>query len=71
MAGCGRSEAIIDAEVVDETPSSALVPLAARTEREPASLRSRPDPSFLTQLIATAEQTESALGLPPLPVPPS
>lgn len=58
MTGSGRSETIIDAEVVGEAPSAsfALVPLSARIDREPVMPRARPDPSFVTQLIATAEQ---------------
>jgi hypothetical protein len=65
MAGSGRSETIIDAEVVGNTPSAsfALVPLSARVDREPASLRTRPDPSFVTQLIATAEQAPQTRNL--------
>jgi hypothetical protein len=58
MAGSRRSETIIDAEVVSEAPSTsfALVPLSARIDRGPATPLARPDPSFVTQLIATAEQ---------------
>jgi hypothetical protein len=65
MTGIGRSETIIDAEVVGDTlPASfALVPLSARIEREPAMPRTRPDPSFVTQLIATAEQAPQTRNL--------
>ncbi len=65
MAGSGRSETIIDAEVVGSTPSAsfALVPLSTRVDREPAGLRARPDPSFVTQLIATAEQAPQTRNL--------
>ena len=56
MTGSGQSETIIDAEVVD-TPSAwtALVPLSARIDCDPMIPLTRPDPSFVTQLIATAE----------------
>ena len=49
---------IIDAEVVSDAPpaSVALVPLAARVQVLPKTPPNRPDPSFITQLIATAEQ---------------
>lgn len=64
MAGSGRSETIIDAEVVD-TPSAsmALVPLSARIDRDPLTPLNRPDPSFVTQLIATAEQAPQTRNL--------
>ena len=40
------------------TPGTALVPLAPAAKAEPASLHlNRPDPSFVTHLIATAEQS--------------
>ena len=54
-----RHSGTIDAEVVsDDTPSAsvALVPLAAPVEILPKTPRTRPDPSFVTQLIATADQ---------------
>jgi len=58
MAGKGRSETIIDAEVVGDASSTsfALVPLAAHTDRAPIVPLMRPDPSFVAQLIATADQ---------------
>jgi hypothetical protein len=41
-----------------EVPSVALVPLAAAKQAVPPSLRlNRPDPSFVTHLIAMAEQS--------------
>ena len=41
----------------DAPPASvALVPVSARVEFLPKSPLTRPDPSFVTQLIATAEQ---------------
>ena len=65
MADFGQSETIIDAEVVDETPSAsmALVPLSARIDCDPVIPRTRPDPSFVTQLIATAEQAPQTRNL--------
>jgi hypothetical protein len=65
MAGSGRSETIIDAEVGDDTPSAscALVPLSVRIDREPPTAQARPDPSFVTQLIATAEQAPQTRNL--------
>ncbi len=49
---------IIDAEVVSAAlPASvALVPVSDRVEFLPKLPLTRPDPSFVTQLIATAEQ---------------
>jgi hypothetical protein len=65
MAGSGRSETIIEAEVVDAAPSVsfALVPLSVRIECDPVMPRTRPDPSFVTQLIATAEQAPQTRNL--------
>jgi hypothetical protein len=43
---------------VTPTPGTALVPLTPAAKAEPASLHlNRPDPSFVTHLIATAEQS--------------
>jgi hypothetical protein len=57
MTGTGQPEAIIDAEFVDiPNPSVELVPLSARPDVHPTAAPNRPDASFLTQLIATAEQ---------------
>jgi len=46
------------ADGVSHAPSAstALVPLAARVEVLPKTPLTRPDPSFVAQLIATAEQ---------------
>ena len=48
----------INAEVVSDVPpaSVALVPLAATLHILPKTPSTRPDPSFVTQLIATADQ---------------
>lgn len=57
MTGTGRPETIIDAEFVEiPNPSVELVPLSARPDVHPATAVNRPDASFVTQLIATAEQ---------------
>ena len=65
MTGSERSETIIDAEALDDTRSGsfALVPLAVRIDRAPAMPRTRPDPTFVTQLIATAEQAPQTRNL--------
>jgi hypothetical protein len=65
MAGTGRSETIIDAEVVGDTPSTsfALVPLVVHIDRDPIMPLTRPDPSFVAQLIATAEQAPQTRNL--------
>jgi len=53
-----------DAEVVETgAASTALVPLKARAERAPKMPLIRPDPSFVTQLIATAEQAPQTRNL--------
>ena len=58
MTGTRRPETIIDAEFVDiPNPSVELVPLSARPDVHPAGPMNRPDASFVTQLIATAEQS--------------
>jgi hypothetical protein len=58
MTATGHSDTIIDAEVAGDVPSAsvALVPLAATVQVLPKTSRTRPDPSFITQLIATADQ---------------
>jgi hypothetical protein len=55
MTATGHPGTIIDAEVVSDAPpaSAALVPLAATLHVLPKTSRTRPDPSFVTQLIAT------------------
>jgi hypothetical protein len=58
----GRSMLTIDrtamaADDADTRPAStALVPTTASSYRAPASRMSRPDPSFVAHLIATAQQ---------------
>ena len=65
MTGTGHPEVIIDAEVVDDAPSAsfALVPLSARADVRPKASPSRPDASFVAQLIATAEQAPQTRNL--------
>lgn len=56
MTGIRRPETIIDAEFVDiPNPSVELVPLSTREDARPAGALNRPDASFLTHLIATAD----------------
>jgi hypothetical protein len=64
MTGTGHPEAIIDAEFVDiPNPSVELVPLSARPDVHPAGVLNRPDASFLTHLIATADHVPQTRGL--------
>jgi hypothetical protein len=64
MTGTGHPEVIIDAEFVDiQNPSVELVPLSARLDVHPATALNRPDPSFLTQLIATADHAPQTRSL--------
>ncbi|MGQ0686499.1 hypothetical protein [Bradyrhizobium sp.] len=64
MTGTGHPEVIIDAEFVDiPNPSVALVPLSAQPGVRPIAPVSRPDASFLTQLIATAEHVPQTCSL--------
>lgn len=51
-------------EVVDDAPPSlALVPLSARADVHAKMPLTRPDPSFVTQLIATAEHVPQTCNL--------
>ena len=64
MTGTERAEVIIDAEVVDiPATSMELVPLSARPDVQPIKPLMRPDASFLTQLIATADQAPQTRSL--------
>ena len=64
MTGTGHPETIIDAEFVDSpNPSVELVPLSARPDVHPTASANRPDASFLTQLIATAEHLPQTCSL--------
>jgi len=56
MTGRGHPEVIIDAEFVEIPAASVqLVPLSPRADVPPKAPLIRPDASFVTQLIATAE----------------
>ena len=64
MTNAGHPEVIIDAEFVDlPNPSVELVPLSARPDVHPPAPLNRPDASFLTQLIATAEHVPQTCSL--------
>ena len=64
MTTTGHPEVIIDAEFVDiPNPSVELVPLSARQDVHPPVPLNRPDPSFLTQLIATANHVPQTCSL--------
>jgi hypothetical protein len=65
MTNTEQPEVIIDAEVVDDVPSTSveLVPLSARPDVRPTASLNRPDASFVTQLIATAEQAPQTRSL--------
>jgi hypothetical protein len=58
MLDIDRSEEILDGEFVDtdEPASMELVPVAQSVRWAPRQASPRPDPSFLAQLIATADQ---------------
>jgi len=57
MSGTGRPEQLEEDAVAEATPASTeLVPLAANLRWLPKMPLIRPDPGFVTQLIATAEQ---------------
>jgi hypothetical protein len=57
MSGTGRPELLEEDVVTEVTPvSTQLVPIAGEIRWLPKIPPTRPDPSFVTQLIATAEQ---------------
>jgi hypothetical protein len=57
MSGTGRPGRLEEDVVTEVTPvSTELVPLACHVHWPPKIAVTRPDPSFVTQLIATAEQ---------------
>jgi len=60
-----RSEQVLDGEVLDsaEPACVALVPVTASVHWLPKRPLTRPDPGFVTQLIATAEQTPQTRNL--------
>jgi hypothetical protein len=58
MLDTDRSEQVLDGEVLDadEPGCVALVPVTQPVQWSRKSASARPDPSFLTHLIATADQ---------------
>jgi hypothetical protein len=64
MSGTGRPELLEEDVVTEVTPvSTQLVPLASEIRWLPKIPLTRPDPSFVTQLIATAEQAPQTRNL--------
>ncbi len=65
MTGTGRTEVIIDLEIVDDVPTASveLVPLSARPDVESKTPPNRPDASFVAQLIATADHAPQTCAL--------
>jgi hypothetical protein len=65
MLNVDRSEEILDGEFVnlDEPAGADLVPVTQNVQWSPKSALPRPDPSFLAQLIATADQAPQTRGL--------
>lgn len=64
MTGTGHPEVIIDAEFVEiPAASDELVPLSSGPDVRPIAPVRRPDASFLTQLIATADHVPQTCSL--------
>ena len=65
MLDIDRSEEILDGEFVnlDEPPCVALVPVTQTVHWSHRAATPRPDPTFLAQLIATADQAPQTRGL--------
>ena len=65
MLGIDRSEEILDGEFVDadEPACVALVPVTQSVHWSPKLVLPRPDPTFVAQLIATADQAPQTRGL--------
>jgi hypothetical protein len=65
MLDIDRSEPILDGEFVDadEPACVELVPVTQSVRWSPRAAMPRPDPSFVAQLIATADQTPQTRGL--------
>jgi hypothetical protein len=65
MFDTDRSDDILDGEVLDaeSSPCVALVPVAQPVEWARKSPISRPDPTFLTHLIATADHAPQTCNL--------
>jgi hypothetical protein len=64
MLGIDRSDEILEGEFVDvdEPPCVALVPLTQSVHWSPRAA-ARPDPTFVAQLIATADHAPQTRGL--------
>jgi hypothetical protein len=64
MLGIDRSDEILEGEFVDidEPPCAALVPLTRSVHWSPRAA-ARPDPTFVAQLIATADQAPQTRSL--------
>ena len=58
MLGTERSEEILDGEILDaDAPACVeLVPVTQQVDWSPKRAVARPDPTFVTHLIATADQ---------------
>jgi hypothetical protein len=65
MLDVDRSEEILDGEFVnlDEPAGVELVPMTQNVHWSPKSALPRPDPSFMAQLIATADQAPQTRSL--------
>jgi hypothetical protein len=65
MTGTGRTEVIIDVEIVDDVPTASveLVPLSARPDVQSKIPPNRPDATFVAQLIATADHAPQTCAL--------
>ena len=64
MSGTGRPECLEEDVAIEVAPvSTELVPIASQIRWLPKIPLTRPDPSFVTQLIATAEQAPQTRNL--------
>lgn len=65
MLDIDRSDEVLDGEVLDSAGPAcvALVPVTATVRWLPKRPLTRPDPGFVTQLIATAEQAPQTRNL--------
>ena len=65
MLDIDRSEEILDGEFVeaDEPPCVELVPVSQAVQWSPKLAVPRPDPTFVTHLIATADQAPQTRSL--------
>jgi hypothetical protein len=65
MLGTERSEDILDGEILDaDAPACVeLVPVTQQVDWSPKRAMARPDPTFVTHLIATADQAPQTRSL--------